>query len=116
MSAMIARVPGHDRGGQMPKRHHGDEERVMFLPSVDANLTVCQFGLTRGERPGAHADVDATIGLVFDDRSFMLVSASRIDRLLILDLRWRVRRPSVCTPAFIQGLAIRRSRINRRSP
>jgi hypothetical protein len=113
MSAMIARVPGHDRGGQMPKRHHGDEERVMFLPSVDANLTVCQFGLTRSERPEAHAD--ATIG-AFDDRSFMLVSASRIDRLLILDLRWRVRRPPAGMPAFIQGLANRWSRINRRSP
>jgi hypothetical protein len=99
MSAMIARVPGHDRGGQMPKRHHGDEEGVMFLPSVDANLTVCQFGLTRGERLGAYAD--ATIGVVFDDRSFMLVSASRIDRLLILDLRWRVRCPLACALAFI---------------
>ncbi|WP_322070149.1 hypothetical protein [Paraburkholderia bannensis] len=83
---MIARVPGHDRAAHVPKRHHGDEEGVMFLPSVDANLTVCQSGLTRGEgirwmrahRPAA-----------FDNRSFMLVSTFGIGRLLILDLRWR---------------------------
>ena len=63
MSAMIARVPGHDRAAHLPKRHHGDEEGVMFLPSVDANLTVCQSGLTRsggvgglGKRRWVHAD------------------------------------------------------------
>lgn len=82
---MIARVPGHHSGGHLPKRHHGDEEGVMFLPSVDANLTVCQSGLTRSDEIRC---VRAHRLAAFDDRSFMLVSVLRMGRLLILDLRW----------------------------
>lgn len=82
----------------------------MFLPSVDATLTVCQFGLMRREeRRSARMSAGATIGTV-DDSSFMLMSVSRIDRLLILDLRRRLRRH------FIHGPIRYRSRINRRSP
>lgn len=32
----VARVPGHDSGGFTAQRHQDHEERVMFLPAVDA--------------------------------------------------------------------------------
>jgi hypothetical protein len=38
-----APVPGNHSGVPSVQRHHDDEERVIFLPPDDAELSVCQF-------------------------------------------------------------------------